>query len=176
MELPYKSAFDRTVQMVLSSDHVTGATGKTLTIVASKAGATGATITPTVTEITNLVGRYKLALTAAHLDTLGSFDLYITASGCDPTDTNDLVTPAPLGAATMHVGSITGASPTNSTLVDSSLTQTFTDFWAGRRIIFTSGNLKGSGGTITAFTPASDTLTFSAQPTTPAQNDTYIIV
>jgi hypothetical protein len=60
--------------------------------------------------------------------------------------------------------------------VDTGLTQTFTDFWAGRRIIFTSGNLSGCAATITAFTPATDTLTFSAVPTAPAQNDTYVIV
>ena len=88
--LRLSTATDITILMIDSSDHVTGKTGLAagLTIYATKAGGTSAAITPTTTELdsTNVKGVYKLALTAAHLDTLGEFQLHITASGADPTD------------------------------------------------------------------------------------------
>lgn len=57
------------ILMVQSSDHVTGLTGATLTVTASKDGAAFAAISPTVTELAN--GWYSLALTASHTDTRG---------------------------------------------------------------------------------------------------------
>jgi len=72
------------VMMVLASDHITGATGLTLTITASKDGAAFASITPTVTERGS--GWYSLNLTAGHTDTLGDLALHITGTAADPTD------------------------------------------------------------------------------------------
>jgi hypothetical protein len=72
------------VFMTDSSDHISGKTGLTLAITASKDGASFASITPTVTELTN--GWYKLALTASHTDTLGDLALHITATGADTLD------------------------------------------------------------------------------------------
>lgn len=89
--LKQSTAFNRTVLLVSSSDHLTGLTGQagSVTVVASKAGAAEATITPTVTEIGH--GKYKLALTSSHTDTLGDLDLYVTATGSDPADYHDQV-------------------------------------------------------------------------------------
>lgn len=70
--------------MTDSTDHVSGKTGLTLTITASKAGSAFASITPTVTERGN--GWYSLALTESHLDTIGDLALHITATGADPSD------------------------------------------------------------------------------------------
>lgn len=70
--------------MTDSADHVTGKTGLTLTITASKAGAAFASISPTVTERTD--GWYQLALTASHTDTLGDLALHISSAGADPSD------------------------------------------------------------------------------------------
>lgn len=67
-----------------STDHVTGLTGATLTITASKDGAAFASISPTVTERGN--GWYSLALTSSETDTLGDLAIHIAASGADPTD------------------------------------------------------------------------------------------
>lgn len=174
MKLPHKAAFNRQILMVDSTDHVTGKTGLTLTITASKDGGAFGSITPTVTELAT--GWYKLALTATHTDTLGAFAMHITGSGADPTDTLDQVTGEQNAAGRIYVGTVTGATPTTSTIVDSGLTQTFTNFWAGRIIIFTSGNLASCASEITGFDPATDTLTFVAMPSASAQNDTYIIV
>lgn len=72
------------VFMTDSTDHVTGKTGLTLTVTASKNGAAFASITPTVTERGD--GWYNVALTAAHTDTEGDLALHVTSSGADPSD------------------------------------------------------------------------------------------
>lgn len=72
------------VLMVDAADHITGKTGLTLTITASKDGAAFASISPTVTERGS--GWYSVALTAAHTDTLGDLALHVTAAGADPAD------------------------------------------------------------------------------------------
>jgi hypothetical protein len=83
------TAFNKLIYMVDSSDHVTGKTGLTLTITASKDGAAFSSISPTVTELSN--GWYKIALTTTHTNTLGELALHITSSGADPTDSLDQV-------------------------------------------------------------------------------------
>jgi len=71
---------------------------------------------------------------------------------------------------------VTGAT-TTSTLIDSSLTQTFTDHWAGRILIFPPAASIGYMATqITGFNPATDTLTFVALPSAPAASDPYIVL
>lgn len=72
------------VLMVDSADHITGKTGLTLTITASKDGGAFASISPTVTERGN--GWYSVALTASHTDTLGDLALHITGAAADPAD------------------------------------------------------------------------------------------
>ena len=72
------------VLMVGSTDHVTGKTGLTLTITASKDGGAFSSISPAVTERGN--GWYSLALTASHTDTLGDLALHITGAAADPAD------------------------------------------------------------------------------------------
>lgn len=82
--LKQSTAYNLTVFMTDSTDHVTGKTGLTLTITASKDGAAFASITPTVTELAT--GWYKLALTTSHTDTVGDLALHITSTGADATD------------------------------------------------------------------------------------------
>ena len=68
--------------MTSSSDQLPGATGLSLTITLSKAGAAYASATPTVTERGN--GIYSVALASGNTGTLGPLDMHITASGADP--------------------------------------------------------------------------------------------
>lgn len=82
--LKQSTARSLTVFMVDSTDHISGKTGLTLTITASKDGGSFASITPTVTELSN--GWYKLALTTSHTDTLGDLAIRITGTGADPLD------------------------------------------------------------------------------------------
>jgi hypothetical protein len=72
------------VLIVQSSDHITGLTGATLTVTASKDGAAFASISPTVTERGS--GWYNLALTTSHTDTLGDLAIHVTAASADPAD------------------------------------------------------------------------------------------
>lgn len=67
-------------------------------------------------------------------------------------------------------------SGTTTTLVDAALTQADTDFWKGNLIIFRSGNLNGQVRKITAFDPATDTLTFAPATTQAVSTHTYEIV
>ena len=78
-------------------------------------------------------------------------------------------------ASTIYRGSVTGAA-TTTTLIDSGLTQSATDHWKGRIVIFTSGALALQATDITAFDPATDKITFSALTGAPSAADTYVIV
>lgn len=101
--LKQSTARSMVVFMTDSSDHVSGKTGLTLTITASKDGGAFSSISPTVTELAN--GWYKLALTTSHTDTLGDLALHITAAGADPTDVAAQVCADLPGAS---VSSVTG--------------------------------------------------------------------
>lgn len=129
-----KQSTARTIAVFLtdSSDHVTGKTGATLTITASKNGAAFASISPTVTELSN--GWYSVALTSSHTDTLGDLAIHATASGADPIDTLSQVvaynpadsvrlglTALPNAAAEASGGLITRGSGTGQMLVLSGL-------------------------------------------------------
>jgi hypothetical protein len=83
------AAYQRTVLMTSSSDHVTGATGLALTVTLSKAGAAYASIVPTVTELG--AGVYTIALATGNTGTLGALDMHVTATGADPADTHDQI-------------------------------------------------------------------------------------
>jgi hypothetical protein len=68
--------------MVLSSDHVSPATGKTVSVTLSKSGAAFGAASGAVTEISS--GVYSLAGNATDSNTLGSLVVLATATGCDP--------------------------------------------------------------------------------------------
>src|SRR5207302_3948838 len=91
-----------------------------LTTYATKAAGTPAVITPTVTELdaTNVKGLYKLALTTAHTDTLGEFQLHITATGADPADLKwQLSTYLPGEAVTLQADQGVNVTKFNGTTV-----------------------------------------------------------
>lgn len=114
--LKQSTARDKMVLMVDSTDHVTGKTGLTLTIAASKNGAAFASISPTVTERGN--GWYSIALTSSHTDTLGDLALHITGTAADPSDPVwQVVAGLPGETVTLAAVTHTGAViPTVSTL------------------------------------------------------------
>lgn len=74
--------------LVLTSDHVTGATGLTPTVKLSKSGGSGASPAGTVSEIdaTNHPGLYKVAGNATDTNTLGPLWLHASGTGTDPVD------------------------------------------------------------------------------------------
>lgn len=102
---PLKQSTARNLMVFLvdSADHVTGKTGLTLTITASKDGGAFGSISPTVTERGN--GWYNVALTGTHTDTLGDLALHITATNADPCD---LKLPVEVDRTGATVSSVTG--------------------------------------------------------------------
>ncbi len=114
MFLKQSTARNRVVLMIDASDHITGKTGLTLTIKASKDGAAFGSISPTVTELE--AGFYKLALTTSHTDTLGDFALHITSTGADPTDIVDqIVALLPGDAVTLQADQAVNVTKVNGT-------------------------------------------------------------
>src|SRR5262245_31300149 len=70
--------------LVLTSDHITAATGLTPTVTISKNGAAFGSPSGAVTEIAN--GWYKVAGNATDTNTLGPLALHATAGTADPCD------------------------------------------------------------------------------------------
>ncbi len=70
--------------LILASDHITGATGKSPTVTIQKNLGAFAAPLGAVTEISS--GWYAVAANATDANTLGSLLLHASASGCDPRD------------------------------------------------------------------------------------------
>jgi hypothetical protein len=87
MKITQSTTQNRSFLMVLSSDHITGATGLTPTVTLSKNGASFAAANGTVEEIGE--GWYYIALTTVDTNTPGIIAYHVTATGCDPTDFED---------------------------------------------------------------------------------------
>jgi hypothetical protein len=91
MDIKVATAYTHMILMVDSTSHINGATGKvpSLAIKLSKNAAAGVPMngTPLVeVDATNLPGVYALPFTAIDTNTLGSFAIAATATGCDPTN------------------------------------------------------------------------------------------
>ncbi len=111
MLLKQSTAKNLMVFMADSSDHITGKTGLTLTITASKDGAAFASISPTVTDRGS--GWYNLALTTSHTDTLGDLAIHITGTGADATDiSRQVVLQIPGDVLTANTVQVSGTSQT----------------------------------------------------------------
>lgn len=88
--LKKSTAVNKTILMIDSADHITGKTGLAagITKYITKAAGTPAATTITTSELdaTNVKGVYKLAFADSDVDTLGDFQLHLTATGADPAD------------------------------------------------------------------------------------------
>jgi len=150
-------------------------------------------------------GRYYAVLDATGTDTLGPMEINVHVSGALPVRRECLVLSAVIydslvagsdvlqtdvtqlngsstaaqnlarSASAIYRGSVTG-SATTTTLIDSALTQSDTDHWKGRVLIFTTGSLAFQATDITAFTPGTDQLTFTALTNAPSGGNEYVIV
>jgi hypothetical protein len=149
--LKQSTARNLMVLMTSSTDHITGATGLSLTITASKNGAAFASISPTVTERGD--GWYSLALTTAHTDTLGDLALHVTASGADPTDVREEV------FASLPGDSVTVSSLASNSITAASIaTDAITEIQSG---LATSSALSTVDGNVTAIKAKTDSLAFT---------------
>jgi hypothetical protein len=108
------------VFLTASSDHVTGLTGATLSITASKDGGAFASISPTVTERGD--GWYSISLTTTNTNTLGDLVLHITATSADPIDLREQVY-ASLPGDSVTVSSLGTDAITATSLATSAVTE-----------------------------------------------------
>lgn len=151
---------------VLASDHITGATGKTLAIEASKDLGAFASISPTVTERT--YGLYKIALTAAHLDTEGELWLHITEATIDTIDMRFMVVSRP----GLVVGKVNDAGATASSFI-TNLASAQSDLYVGQRLVFRTGALAGVGKQVIAYDGATKRITVDPFAAAPANADEF---
>jgi hypothetical protein len=94
--LKQSTAYARKFLMVLSSDHITGATGLAASIVVKLSkgpGAAGTTAAGAVTELdaTNLPGMYQVSLTSVDTNTNGDLGFDCSVATCDHTTFVDQV-------------------------------------------------------------------------------------
>lgn len=82
------------------------------------------------------------------------------------------------GRVPAHTGTAVGTadSGTTTTVVDAERTEADTDYWVGALLLFTSGTLIGQTRLVTAFNPATDTLTFAPATTVAVGTQTYILL
>lgn len=105
-----------TFLLVLSSDHITGATGKVPTVTISKDGGAFAAPAGAVSEIGN--GWYALAANSTDRNTLGDFALHATAAGCDPLDREyAIVAYDPFNAANLGLTGLPAIDGSNRVLL-----------------------------------------------------------
>jgi hypothetical protein len=165
-----------------SADHISGKTGLTLTVTASKDGAAFASISPTVTERAN--GWYNVALTTSHTDTLGDLVIRATASGADPAERLlDVVAYDPADAADLGLSALTaGVMDTGtaqagaaSTITLKSATSITLD--SNSVIMLTGGTGAGQTGRVSSYNGTTKVATMTtAWNTTPNSTTTYDVL
>lgn len=182
---------------------VTGAVGSVTGAVGSVTGLTAATVHA---DLDDIQARLPAALTVdgnIKADTLRVGGTLQTA-GDIMADTNDIQArlPAALVSGRMDasvgamaantltasalasdaiaeirsIASGTSDSGTTTTMVDAARTEADTDYFKGDLILFTSGTIAGQCRLITAFDPATDTITYAPATTQAAGTQTYEIL
>lgn len=168
-----------------------------------KAGATGSVdiAAATWTHIEN--GVYRVTLTTAHTDTAGPMLIVAAISGARqvvhefnvvsaaayasltagtalPANVTQITGNAT--AATLMVFSALGiknftvGSGSSTTRVATNLTESVSDHWNGRTVIFVTGSLAGQAASITDYNGSTKELTVSALTGAPTSGDTAVIV
>lgn len=168
-----------------------------------KAGATGSVdiSAATWTHIEN--GIYRVTLTASHTDTAGPAMIVAAISGARPVThefnviDDDAYASLTAGTAlpanmTFIAGNATAAtlmsfpaltiqnvvigSGSSTTRIATNLTESVSDHWNGRQLIFVTGTLAKQATTITDYNGATKELTVNALTAAPASGDVAVIV
>jgi hypothetical protein len=153
------------VKLFLSSDHVTAATGKTLTVTLSKDGAAFAAAAGSVTELSS--GWYKIALTTVDTNTLGALVVRATATACDDAErVFEVVAFDPQSASSLGLSNLATAVSTPPTAaairaeIDSNSTKL--DVTIGSRLATAGYTAPASAASIAAAVWAESTRTLSS--------------
>jgi hypothetical protein len=93
----------KTFMMFRSTDHITGATGATLTVQISKGSMSLQAPQGTIREIG--MGLYAIDYTASDVNTVGDLYIVATATGCDATaERDEVITSTEAAASVVQVG------------------------------------------------------------------------
>lgn len=143
--------------------------------------ATGATVGVDVVAVQadtdNIQTRLPAALVAGRMDAdVGAMQAGVVTAAAIATGAIDAdALAADASTEIRSVASGTSDSGTTTTMVDAARTEADTDYWVGSIIVFTSGTIAGQARYITAFTPATDTITFAPATTQAVSTQTYEI-
>lgn len=136
--------------------------------------ANGQIDTNTVAMATGVV-----TATAIATDAIGADEVAAGAIGPAEIATGAIDADAVAADAVTEIRSVvSGTSDSGSTtsMVDAARTEADTDYWKDMAILFTSGTIAGQARLITAFAPATDTMTFSPAVTQAVATQTYEII
>lgn len=116
----------------------------------------------------------RITLSATEMEFTRGVVTFIDAAGAEWLDQSVMIhTPLAEGAL---CGKITSGTPSTTSFISSQLTGANTDQLKDAWVTFLSGTCVGATKKITAFTPASDTVTCDALPAAPSVGDVFIIV
>jgi hypothetical protein len=150
---------------------VTGAVGSVTGSVASVTGAVGSVTGNVGGNVTGSVGSVAAGGIAATSFAAGAIDANAIAT--------DAITSAELSSTAVTeiraLANGTANSGTTTTMVSAARTEADTDYWVGQMLVPTSGNIAGQARYITAFNPATDTITFAPATTQAWATQTYEI-
>lgn len=161
-----------------------GVNSQSITIIASKNGASGTTITPTITDLGSSLGAgwYSMALTTSHTDTIGEMVFHITAPNALDNDEIKLfivaIDPTDLAQGLFVVGTVVTDGGNSATTFVTNLTQTSTDHWKYSFVVFTSGTLKEQVQQVTAYNGTTKAVSFRSPgfSATPTAGDTFYLI
>jgi hypothetical protein len=146
-------------------------TGNLTGSVGSVTGAVGSVTGNVGGNVTGSVGSVAAGGIAAASFTAGAIDANAIAT--DAITSAELSTTAVTEIRALASG--TSNSGTTTTMVSATRTEADTDYWVGQMLVPTSGNIAGQARYITAFNPATDTITFAPATTQAWATQTYEI-
>lgn len=155
--------------MVLTSDHITGATGLTPTVTISKNCGAFAAPAGAVSEIAN--GWYEIAANAADSNTIGAIVIHATGTGADPSDTNVAEVSLPDGVLPGTVAS--SLTPTSTQFDSTQLNNANASFYVGLSVYPYASALAGQlVGVVTAYSKVGSNgrFTISGSPSSQAMS------
>jgi len=129
-------------------------------------------------DIQDIQARLPAALVTGRIDaSVGAMAAGVVTAAAVATGAIDADALAADAATEIRsLASGTADSGTTTTMVDAARTEADTDYWKGQLIAFTSGTLLGQTRLITAFNPATDTITFEPATTVAVATHTYEIL
>lgn len=145
--------------------NLSGSVGSVTGAVGSVTGLTPATVHA---DLDDIQARIPAALVSGRIDaSVGAMAANVMTASALAAD------------AVTEINSVvsgTADSGSTTTMVDAARTEADTDYWKDMMILFTSGTIAGQARLITAFTPGTDTITFTPATTQAVGTNTYEII